>query len=370
VLYSAISPGVLFAFLGRFLSATLASYGLDVPWIVPFAVVAILVGFIIYRGVEFSGRSLMIIGFIEIAVVALFGIWGFAFPREGHVSLAPFDPRHITPGAFAISAIFGMFIYTGWESIAPMAEESTNPRRNIPIATVVSILVSCALMVFCTWGMLLSWGPRSIDGIVSDKVMPALTLAHRIWGPWWWVIVFAIANSIAGAGVGMSMVSSRMWFAMARAGVLPAFFAAVSPRYQTPSAASWLQIALFFVVGIGSALWFGIDNVYLVGGLINVFAAIFIYIAANVGLTYHMWTRHPHAFRWRQHAVYPLVSTVALLVLCYKSILPLPDYPVRWAPIIVAIWMMVGIMVIAVMLARGRQGWLHRAAAAAESTRR
>jgi amino acid transporter len=370
MLYSAISPGVLFGFLGRFLSLTAAPYGVDLPWIVPFAGVAALTGVIIYRGVEFSGRSLMVIGVLEIGIVLAFGIWGFVAPRAGHVSFAPFDPHRISAGAFAISAVFGIFVYTGWESIAPMAEESANPRRTIPLATVASIVFSCALIVLCTWGMLLSWGLEDIAGIIKDPSMPALTLARRIWGPGWWLIVFAVANSIIGAGVGMSMVSSRMWFAMARVGALPALFASVHPRFQTPVAATWLQIALFVVVGIGGALWFGIDNLYLVGGLITVFAAIFIYIAANVGLSYYMWKRHRADFRWRQHGVYPFVSTIALLILCYKSIVPLPDYPVRWAPIIVAIWMLMGLLLVMVSFAMGREEWLHRTATAAQPPRR
>ncbi len=367
MLYSAISPGVLFGFLGRFLSLTAAPYGINIPWIIPFSLVASLTGFIIYRGVEFSGRSLMVIGVLEIGIVMAFGIWGFVAPASGHVSFAPFDPHRISAGAFAISAIFGIFVYTGWESIAPMAEESANPRRNIPIATVASILFSGALIVLCTWGMLLSWGLQDIAGIVNDPSMPALTLAHRIWGPGWWLIVFAVANSIVGAGVGMSMVSSRMWFAMARVGALPAVFASIHPRFQTPAAATCLQILLFFVVGIGGAWWFGIDNLYLVGGLITVFAAIFIYIAANVGLSYHMWTHHRAGFHWRQHGVYPTLSTIALLILCYKSIVPLPDYPVRWAPIIVGIWMTIGLTLVIVLFAMGREEWLHRAATAAEA---
>jgi amino acid transporter len=79
---------------------------------------------------------------------------------------------------------------------------------------VVSILFSCVLFTFCTWGLILSWGTHDIAGIVNDRAMPAITLARRIWGPFWWLLLIAIANSVIGAGIGMSIVSSRMWFAM------------------------------------------------------------------------------------------------------------------------------------------------------------
>jgi len=367
VLYSALSPGVLFAYLGRIISLTLTGYGIEISWTLPFAAAAVLSGVIIYRGVEFSGRSLMLIGLMEIGIVFIFSLWGFVAPRDGSVSFAPFNPIHTSASALALAAVFGMFIYTGWESVAPMAEESDNPRRNIPIATVVSILFSCALMTVCTWGLILSWGTHDIAGIVGDKGMPAVTLARRLWGPYWWLLLVAVANSIVGAGVGMSIVSSRMWFAMGRVGALPAYFASVHPKYLTPSYATWLQIALFFVVGLGGAAIFGIDNLYLGGGLISVFAAIIIYIAANVGLTYHMWTRCRAEFDWIKHGVYPGLSTLALLVLSYNSVVPLPPAPVSWAPVIVAVWILFGILIMGLMHVCGRQEWLQRAAAASEA---
>jgi amino acid transporter len=367
VLYSALTPGVLFAYLGRIVSLTLASYGVEISWILPFAAAAFLAGIIIYRGIEFSGRSLMTIGLMEIGIVFIFSLWGFALPHDGSISFAPFDPRHTSASALALAAVFGMFIYTGWESVAPMAEESNNPQRNIPIATVISILFSCALITFCTWGLILSWGTHDMAGIVNDRVMPAITLAHHLWGPFWWLLLIAIANSVIGAGVGMSIVSSRMWFAMGRVGALPAFFAIIHPTYLTPSFATWLQISLFFVVGFGGAAVFGIDNLYLVGGLIAVFAAIIIYIAANLGLTYHMWTRHRADFRWRAHGIYPAVSTIALLILSFNSIVPLPPSPVVWAPVIVAVWIFLGLLIIAMMRFFGREEWLQRAAAATEN---
>ncbi len=366
VLYSALTPGVLFAFLGRIVSTMLISYGIETPWMLVFAVACVLAAGILYRGIEFSGWALLVIGFVEISLVCIFSCWGFIVPHEGTVSFEPFDPRNISADSFALAAVFGVFVYTGWESVASVAEESDDPRRNIPVATITGIVFNCALMTLCTWGLLLSWGPHDLAGIANDSVMPAITLAHRIWGPFWWLLMFAIANSIIGAGVGMAIVSTRMWYAMGRAGVLPRCFGKVHAKYRTPSYATSLQVLLFFVVGFGGAAWFGIDNVYLVGGLISVFAAIIIYIAANVGLVYHTWTRQRSGFRWRQHGFYPALSTAVLLILAYKSVVPLPAAPVVWAPIIVATWMLAGLLVMLAVRLLGRDDWLNRAAMAGE----
>jgi amino acid transporter len=171
-----------------------------------------------------------------------------------------------------------------------------------------------------------------------------------------------------GAGIAFSIVSSRMWFAMGRAGALPAWFASIHPTHHTPSNATWAQIGLFFVVGLGGAALVGIDNVYLVGGLVTVFAAIIIYVAANTGLTLHMWTRRRAEFRWLSHGAFPAISTAVLIALFYKSLFPIPATPIVYAPIIVGVWLLLGLLIVFVLRLSGREDWLQRAAAATEQS--
>ncbi len=368
VLYSAITPSVIFVYFARIVQLTLAPYGIHFSWFIPFAAVASLVGFVIYRGIQFSGKFLLVTGMIEIAIVVVFSALGFFAPRDGSISLTPFDPRHISAAGFSLAVIFAMFNCTGWESAAPVAEESENPRRNIPIATMFSILFTCALLTLCTWGLMLSWGVHDLPRLVGSVESPTMTLAHSVWGSFWWILLLALANSVIGGGIAFSLVSTRMWYAMGRAGVLPATFAVVHPTHRTPSTATWLQIAIFFGAGIGGAAWFGVDSIYLVGALITIFALVIIYIAANIGLTYYMWTQRRSDFRWASHGIFPTISTIALLILFYKSLVPAPSYPVRWAPLIVGAWTALGLLLVLVSYLTGREAWLLRASAASETT--
>jgi amino acid transporter len=164
--------------------------------------------------------------------------------------------------------------------------------------------------------------------------------------------------------IAFSIVSTRMWFAMGRAGALPKSFARVHSTYRTPTVATLAQIGFFLVSGLGGAAWVGIDDLYIAGGLTTVFAAIFIYVMANIGLAKHMFTRERHAFRLVTHGVLPLVSTALLLVILYKSVVPLPDFPLLYGPVVVAVWMAVGLVVVAFLRFTGRRRWLDRAGAA------
>jgi amino acid transporter len=133
-LYSAISPGILLAYLGRFLQLNLAGAGIHIHWTAFFLVFCALVGMIVYRGIEFSAKSMLTIATIELSIVFALGLWGFLPAARTPLSFAPFDPHNMPPSMFGLAAMFGIFTYMGWESAAPLAEESRNPRRNIPLA--------------------------------------------------------------------------------------------------------------------------------------------------------------------------------------------------------------------------------------------
>jgi amino acid transporter len=68
VIYSALMPGVLFAYLGRILQLAQADIGIHIHWTILFAASAVVVGLIIYRGIEFSGLSMMVIGLVRCVI--------------------------------------------------------------------------------------------------------------------------------------------------------------------------------------------------------------------------------------------------------------------------------------------------------------
>ena len=177
-----------------------------------------------------------------------------------------------------------------------------------------------------------------------------LVLAHRIWGPFWVLLLVAIANSVVGAGIAYSLVSSRMWFAMARDGVLPRSFAVVHTRFQTPTLATWAQITLTLLTGLGGAALVGIDNLYLAGCMVTVFASLFVYISANCGLTLHMLGRSPEKLKPFRHVVLPTVSTLLLLFILYKSLIPFPAYPVSVSAIVFIAWVGLWLSVVVIMI--------------------
>jgi amino acid transporter len=93
---------------------------------------------------------------------------------------------------------------------------------------------------------------------------------------------------------------------------------------------------------------------------------IFVYSMGNVGVFRFYRAERPDEFNVLLHVVFPLLSTIALLWVGYKSIVPLPDPPVSYAPFIVVVWLVAGIILVSLLSRTGREEWLRKAGAVME----
>jgi amino acid transporter len=90
---------------------------------------------------------------------------------------------------------------------------------------------------------------------------------------------------------------------------------------------------------------------------------IFVYSMGNVGVFRFYRAERPDEFNVVLHAVFPLLSTIVLLWVGYKSIVPLPELPVGYAPFIVGVWLVVGVVLVWLLSRTGREEWLRKAGA-------
>jgi amino acid transporter len=372
-LYTPVTPAFSLAMMGFVLESSLgAEYGIVFPWWLFLLLGTALTFWVTYRGIEVSAAALVILGALEMGIVLLLAAWGLFMPGPGGVDLSAFNPASALsqPRPFALGVIFSIFALTGWEGVAPLAEESANPRRVVPQALVGTIVIMGTFLVFTAWGILVGWGTQDIEALTASKDKPPfefpLDLARRFWGPWWLLILFALLNSMLAVSVATSLVSTRMWYAMARSGSLPAWLAAVHPRHQTPVNAVALQTLLTLLVGLGLGFWIGPDNEFSLMAAILTFALALVYTAGNLGVFLYYWRERRGEFRLVRHTLLPLISAAAVLGVAYLSVLEWPAPPVRYAPFIVLGWLVLGIAVLVLMKVLGREQWLLRAGAATQ----
>ena len=370
VLYSPVCTGPSLAFLGQVLETEFVqNYGWH--WFHWWMIVAAglpVVAYTGYAGVSFSIRSIVIVGTAEIVIVAALGISGLLSPGPGGFSFGPFVPG-FNPGGIATFSGFVLAVVltvqglTGWEGAVPLAEETIDPRRNVPRSIMASIMIIGVMLVIAMWGQVIGWGTDNIRTLAPSAELPALVLAHRIWGGFWWIVLLAIFTSSFGVSFACQNVATRMWFAMGRAGVLPRAFGRVHPLRRTPTLAVTAQALLSILVGLILPFLMGPREFFIfLVGFVLVIAVIFIYVVANIGIMHYWWTRARGEFSWLLHFLFPAGTSLILIYSVYVSFVPPPAAPNNWAPWVVVVWLMLGLLVLWWMKLAGKEAWLSRAA--------
>jgi amino acid transporter len=301
---------------------------------------------LIYRGIEISATFVMWLTGIEILIVACLAVSSFLHPGDGHVHLQEFASLHsFGQKGFFVAVVFSILIFTGFESVAPLAEETRDPRRTLPLAVLLSTSLMGLFFVVCAAAILTGWGNSHIASFASSTEAPVILLAKRLWGSAWVLVLIAVTNSIIAVAIAGNNAATRVFFAMGRARSLPAVLDYVHPRFQTPRNAILLQTLITLAIGLGVGLWIGPDQEYYMIGTAMTLGLMFIYGAGNVGVYFYYRRERPAEFRYFLHLILPLLSTVSLVWVAYKSAVPLPEPPVRYAPIIAAVWLIVGVTV-------------------------
>lgn len=371
VFYNPVCAGPIYAYFGFLLSNELKThYGVNAPylWWLTLVVGAPFVAFLAWRGLALSIKVLVSLGLLEMAIVFSLAISGFISPGKGGFSFAPFNPTHSLSGeGFALAIVFSLQALTGWEAAAPLAEETSHPRRNIPRATMISIIALGIFLVICYWGQIIGWGTALLTGkspnaMVNSPDLPGLVIAHRLWGSAWVLVLGAMFSSTLAVCQACNNVSTRIWFKMGETGTLPKWFGHVNEKHKTPTHAILANLALSLAVGLGVGFWLQAGNSYfLTNGLVLVLAVLYIYVSANFAVFFYYWRQRRSEFNVFLHVVLPVVSTAALVYVTIKSFQPFPAYPFSLAPYIDGVWLAIGIGILVVLTVRKQDEWMLKA---------
>ncbi len=299
-------------------------------------------------------------------------ISGFISPGPGGDNLgASWNPAHSLSGeGFALAIVFSLQGLTGWEAAAPLAEETTHPRRNIPRATMIAICGLGIFLVIVYWGQIIGWGTSILTGtspkaLVNSPDLPGLEIAQRLWGAGWVIVLAAMFSSTLAVCQACNNVSTRIWFKMGETGTLPKWFAHTHPKHRTPTHAILANLTLSLAIGLGVGFLLNASRSYLLtNGLVLVLAVLYIYVSANVAVAFYYLRQRRDEFNWFLHIALPVISTAALIYVTIKSFQPFHSFPYNYAPLIDGIWLAIGLVVLLVLWLRKKDDWIAQAGAA------
>ena len=374
VFYNPLCAGPIYAYFGYLLAQELkAQYGINAPylWWLFLVVGAPFVAFLAWRGIALSIRVLVGLGLLEMAIVFALALSGFISPGPGGDNVRSWIPSNSLSGeGFALAIVFSLQALTGWEAAAPLAEETSHPRRNIPRATMIAITALGIFLVIVYWGQIIGWGTSVLTGsspkaLVNSPDLPGLAIAHRLWGTGWWLVLAAMFSSTLAVCQACNNVSTRIWFKMGETGTLPKWFGKVNPTRRTPTNAILANMILSLAIGLGVGLLLNASRSYLLtNGLILVLAVLYIYVSANVAVAFYYLKQRRDEFNWLLHLALPIISTAALIYVTIKSFQPFPAFPYSLAPFIDGAWLAIGVIILVVLWARKKDDWMTKAGSA------
>ncbi len=225
---------------------------------VPAAMLVVVLSLILIRGTKGSSRFNDLMVALKVAVVLAFIGIGLKYVRAEN--LTPFLPANTgTFGEYGWSGVLRgaaivFFAYIGFDAVSTAAQETRNPRRNMPIGILGSLLVCTVLYIAFAFVMTGVADYHSYIG--ADSIAPAATaVAHMgetlpdgsVAPAYPWLnrgIIVAILLGYASVVLVMLLGQSRVFYSMSRDGLLPPFFSHLHSRWHTPARSNLLFMAI------------------------------------------------------------------------------------------------------------------------------
>jgi APA family basic amino acid/polyamine antiporter len=277
---------------GLFASAPRVA-GIPILIHVPAFGIVMLITWLLLRGARESATANNIMVVIKLIALSVFILVGATHLHSENYT--PFAPNGFTGIHQGAAIVF--FAYIGFDAISTAAEETRNPQRNLPIG-ILGGLAICTL-IYVIVGFVLTGMVPYKELAVADPLARALDLAgFKTVG---WFVALGAAVSMSAVLLVFQYGQPRIFFAMARDGLLPKWAARVHPVTRIPSTTT-------IITGVFVALWALIGDAAETYDLTNI-GTLFAFMLVSIGV---LVLRYKEPERPRPFKV-PLVWPVCVL---------------------------------------------------------
>jgi len=302
-----------------------APHVLGIPIIVdlPAFLIVAFITWVLVRGIRESAWLNSAMVGLKLVIIAFFLLVGAFYVKPENWT--PFAPNGFAGIKTAAAIIF--FAYIGFDAVSTAAEEARNPQRDMPIAMMASLVVCTVIYILVAVVLtgLLKWDQLG----TAEPLATAFSANGMNWAAG--IISLGAVFATTSVLVVFQLGQPRIFFAMARDGLLPQWAAKVHPKYRTPHVTTILT-------GLVVATFASFMNINEVVELTNI-GTLFAFVLVAIGILIMRRTNpdRPRPFRT---PLVPLVPGLAV-VMCSYLMLQLPW--VTWVRFVV--WLAIGIVV-------------------------
>jgi APA family basic amino acid/polyamine antiporter len=253
----------------RALDAAPHLFGIPIIFNLPAVLIVVLITWVLVRGIRESAgfNSAMVV--LKLAIIVFFIAVGAFYVKPEN--WRPFAPNGFAGVSSAAASIF--FAYIGFDAVSTAAEETRNPQRDMPIGIIASLIV-CTILYVAVALVLTGMVPWKQFSDVADPLARAFSLRGMNWTAG--IISFGAVFATTSVLLVFQLGQPRIFFSMARDGLLPPWAAKVHPRYRTPHVTTILT-------GVFVAVFAAVTNIDEVVELCNIGTLFaFVLVAAGV----------------------------------------------------------------------------------------
>ena len=244
--------------------------GLPLVADLPALLITLVISALVYIGIRESKFASNIMTVLKIGIILLVIFLGLTYVQPANWS--PFAPNGVAGVLKGVSAVF--FAYIGFDALSTTAEECKNPRRDLPIAMILSLVICTILYIALA---------LVLTGMVSYTKLDVGDPLAFVFGPEganipWVAGIIAVSAVIALATVFLvfQIGQPRLWMAMSRDGLLPKIFSSIHPKFHTP----WFATIITALVVAIPALFMNLTEVTDLASIGTLFA--FVVVCAGV----------------------------------------------------------------------------------------
>jgi len=245
--------------------------GIPIVFNILAGVIVAAITVVLVWGIKESARFNFGMVAIKLVVLGFFVLVSFKFVKPAHWH--PFAPNGIHGVITGAAIVF--FAYIGFDAVSTTAEEAKNPKRDMPIGIIGSLVV-CTIIYAIIAAVFTGMIPYAdlVKKLSSEQAEPLTMAMKYATMPNWMVGVVAFGSVVAHTAVLLvfQLGQPRIFFAMSRDGLLPPFFAKVHPKFKTPHVGT-----IITGVGVGvTAMFTSLDAMVDLTNIGTLFAFILV----------------------------------------------------------------------------------------------
>lgn len=344
----------IYIFAGQYIVAnvfgvTSTGIGVNLLTVLVTVVYGVIVTVPVILGLQFGVRVTVVLYLIEVAVLLLISLAVvFQGGAEG-LSAVPFSWPSGTE-ASNVFITFGLAVvaFGGFEACAPLAEETENPRRNVPIGLVGAVLISGFIYVLGSYAVVSAFGVSHVGAFAKDPNPFATATVRFLHVSSAFAVPFLVAVflvSLTSSYISANTQTARVLFAGARGRLWSRALDRTHPRFKTPWVAAIWFVAPSIVLG---CLMQFIDpgDAGSVLPTLGIFGVVVMYFVTNLALAiqYFRLRRDGVAKNPLLWVVVPIIGMLVLLIPVWGNLRPGQGGIFDWMPALSILLIVVGVV--------------------------